>query len=115
MSNIAQVTKNYHEYQTIMAVLRKRTNDTGKNWRHVYKKREYGYKDDDINNRGGDSYSRDGDRYDRDSDGGYKEEDYNRGRSRSNEDIQSDQRSRSSDRYMECGYDDDGRHSSRGN
>jgi hypothetical protein len=26
-----------HEYQMIMAVLWKRINDTGKNWRHVYK------------------------------------------------------------------------------
>ncbi|RZC89773.1 hypothetical protein C5167_035769 [Papaver somniferum] len=26
-----------HEYQTVMAVLWKRINDTGKNWRHVYK------------------------------------------------------------------------------
>ncbi|KAI3873432.1 hypothetical protein MKW98_008084 [Papaver atlanticum] len=37
LSDIAQATKNYHEYQTIMAVLWKRINDTGKNWRHVYK------------------------------------------------------------------------------
>uniref|UniRef100_A0A6N2ML51 ENTH domain-containing protein n=1 Tax=Salix viminalis TaxID=40686 RepID=A0A6N2ML51_SALVM len=34
---IAQASRNYHEYQMIMAVLWKRLNDTGKNWRHVYK------------------------------------------------------------------------------
>ncbi|KAK1266620.1 Clathrin interactor EPSIN 3 [Acorus gramineus] len=37
MADIAQATRNYHEYQTIMSVLWKRINDTGKNWRHVYK------------------------------------------------------------------------------
>eukprot|EP00245_Coleochaete_scutata_P012605 TRINITY_DN490_c0_g1_i2.p1 TRINITY_DN490_c0_g1~~TRINITY_DN490_c0_g1_i2.p1 ORF type:complete len:702 (+),score=194.87 TRINITY_DN490_c0_g1_i2:215-2320(+) len=37
MSDIAQATRNYHEYQMIMAILWKRLNDTGKNWRHVYK------------------------------------------------------------------------------
>ncbi|CAN0858086.1 Pentatricopeptide repeat-containing protein At4g02750 [Linum grandiflorum] len=37
LADIAQATKNYHEYQMIMAVLWKRINDTGKNWRHVYK------------------------------------------------------------------------------
>ncbi|RZC63486.1 hypothetical protein C5167_025275 [Papaver somniferum] len=37
LSDIAQATRNYHEYQMIMAVLWKRINDTGKNWRHVYK------------------------------------------------------------------------------
>ncbi|XP_077252897.1 clathrin interactor EPSIN 3-like isoform X2 [Tasmannia lanceolata] len=35
--DIAQATRNYNEYQMIMAVLWKRINDTGKNWRHVYK------------------------------------------------------------------------------
>ncbi|XP_058094509.1 clathrin interactor EPSIN 2-like isoform X2 [Magnolia sinica] len=35
--DIAQATRNYNEYQMIMAVLWKRVNDTGKNWRHVYK------------------------------------------------------------------------------
>ncbi|CAN1732060.1 Clathrin interactor EPSIN 2 [Linum perenne] len=37
LADIAQASKNYHEYQMIMAVLWKRINDTGKNWRHVYK------------------------------------------------------------------------------
>ncbi|XP_026396456.1 clathrin interactor EPSIN 2-like [Papaver somniferum] len=37
LSNVAQATKNYHEYKTIMAGLWKRINDTGKNWRHVNK------------------------------------------------------------------------------
>ncbi|XP_022735375.1 clathrin interactor EPSIN 3-like isoform X2 [Durio zibethinus] len=37
LSDIAMATRNYHEYQMIMAVLWKRINDTGKNWRHVYK------------------------------------------------------------------------------
>ncbi|XP_074286014.1 clathrin interactor EPSIN 3-like [Silene latifolia] len=37
LSDIAQATRNYHEYQMIMAILWKRINDTGKNWRHVYK------------------------------------------------------------------------------
>eukprot|EP00252_Welwitschia_mirabilis_P022708 TRINITY_DN622_c0_g1_i1.p1 TRINITY_DN622_c0_g1~~TRINITY_DN622_c0_g1_i1.p1 ORF type:complete len:851 (+),score=223.18 TRINITY_DN622_c0_g1_i1:431-2983(+) len=37
MADIAQATRNYHEYQMIMGVLWKRLNDTGKNWRHVYK------------------------------------------------------------------------------
>lgn len=37
MSDIAQATRNYNEYQMIMAVLWKRINDTGRNWRHVYK------------------------------------------------------------------------------
>ncbi|CAI9777025.1 unnamed protein product [Fraxinus pennsylvanica] len=35
--DIAQASKNYHEYQMIMAVIWKRINDTGKNWRHVFK------------------------------------------------------------------------------
>ncbi|XP_026399062.1 clathrin interactor EPSIN 2-like [Papaver somniferum] len=77
------------------------------------REREYGYKDDDGNSRGGDSYSSNEDRYGRDYDGGYMDDDYNRVRSRSNEDFQFGQISRSSDRYMVCGYDDDGRHSSR--
>ncbi|XP_073142348.1 clathrin interactor EPSIN 3-like isoform X2 [Henckelia pumila] len=37
LSDIAQATRNYHECQMIMGVLWKRINDTGKNWRHVYK------------------------------------------------------------------------------
>ncbi|KAG5231951.1 clathrin interactor EPSIN [Salix suchowensis] len=37
LADIAQASRNYHECQIIMAVLWKRINDTGKNWRHVYK------------------------------------------------------------------------------
>lgn len=37
LADIAQASRNYHEYQMIMSVLWKRINDTGKNWRHVYK------------------------------------------------------------------------------
>ncbi|KAL4591246.1 hypothetical protein LXL04_004203 [Taraxacum kok-saghyz] len=37
LSDIAQASKNYHEYQMIMTIVWKRLNDTGKNWRHVYK------------------------------------------------------------------------------
>ncbi|KAG6597635.1 Clathrin interactor EPSIN 2 [Cucurbita argyrosperma subsp. argyrosperma] len=37
LADIAQATRNYHEYQMIMGVIWKRINDTGKNWRHVYK------------------------------------------------------------------------------
>lgn len=37
LADIAQATRNYNEYQMIMAVIWKRINDTGKNWRHVYK------------------------------------------------------------------------------
>lgn len=37
MADIADATRNFHEYQMIMGVLWKRANDTGKNWRHVYK------------------------------------------------------------------------------
>ncbi|XP_075515985.1 clathrin interactor EPSIN 2-like [Primulina tabacum] len=37
LSDIAQGTRNYHEYQMITRVLWKRINDTGINWRHVYK------------------------------------------------------------------------------
>ncbi|XVF84428.1 hypothetical protein PTKIN_Ptkin17bG0036300 [Pterospermum kingtungense] len=37
LADIAMATRNYHEYQMIMGVLWKRINDTGKNWRHVYK------------------------------------------------------------------------------
>ncbi|KAI3897541.1 hypothetical protein MKX03_010406 [Papaver bracteatum] len=79
------------------------------------REREYGYKDDDRNSRGGDSYSCDGDGYGRDSDGVTRMmSNYNRRRrSQSNEDFQSGQRSRSSDRYRECGYDDDRCYSSR--
>ncbi|ESW11115.1 hypothetical protein PHAVU_008G003100 [Phaseolus vulgaris] len=37
LADIAQATRNPHEYQMIMSVIWKRINDTGKNWRHVYK------------------------------------------------------------------------------
>ncbi|KAL1535277.1 clathrin interactor EPSIN 2-like isoform X2 [Salvia divinorum] len=37
LADIAQATRNYHEYQMITSVIWKRINDTGKNWRHVYK------------------------------------------------------------------------------
>ncbi|CAI9117386.1 OLC1v1018772C1 [Oldenlandia corymbosa var. corymbosa] len=37
LADIAQASRNYHEYQMIMSVIWKRVNDTGKNWRHVYK------------------------------------------------------------------------------
>lgn len=37
LADIALATRNYHEYQLIMNVIWKRINDTGKNWRHVYK------------------------------------------------------------------------------
>ncbi|XP_009757776.1 clathrin interactor EPSIN 3 isoform X1 [Nicotiana tabacum] len=37
LADIAQASRNYHEYQMIMAVIWKRISDTGKNWRHVYK------------------------------------------------------------------------------
>ncbi|XAR71125.1 hypothetical protein NMG60_11028245 [Bertholletia excelsa] len=37
LADIAQSSRNYHEYQMIMAVIWKRISDTGKNWRHVYK------------------------------------------------------------------------------
>lgn len=37
LADIAQATKNYHEYHMIMSIIWKRINDTGKNWRHVYK------------------------------------------------------------------------------
>ncbi|CAI9762831.1 unnamed protein product [Fraxinus pennsylvanica] len=37
LADIAQASRNYHEYLMIMAVIWKRINDTGKNWRHVYK------------------------------------------------------------------------------
>ncbi|CAJ1846420.1 unnamed protein product [Sphenostylis stenocarpa] len=37
LADISQATRNPHEYQMIMAVIWKRINDTGKNWRHVYK------------------------------------------------------------------------------
>nr|XP_010920459.1 clathrin interactor EPSIN 2 isoform X2 [Elaeis guineensis] len=37
LADIAQATRNYHEYQIIMVIIWKRINDTGKNWRHVYK------------------------------------------------------------------------------
>ncbi|XP_050372730.1 clathrin interactor EPSIN 2 [Argentina anserina] len=37
LADIAQATRNYHDYQMIMSVIWKRLSDTGKNWRHVYK------------------------------------------------------------------------------
>ncbi|XP_039010438.1 clathrin interactor EPSIN 2-like [Hibiscus syriacus] len=37
LADIALATRSSSEYQIIMAVLWKRMNDTGKNWRHVYK------------------------------------------------------------------------------
>ncbi|GMH26579.1 hypothetical protein Nepgr_028422 [Nepenthes gracilis] len=37
LADIAQATRNFHQYQMIMAVIWKRINDTGKNWRHAYK------------------------------------------------------------------------------
>ncbi|CAM6069416.1 unnamed protein product [Sphagnum tenellum] len=37
MADIAQATRNFNDYQLIMANLYKRLNDTGRNWRHVYK------------------------------------------------------------------------------
>ncbi|XP_047979126.1 clathrin interactor EPSIN 2 isoform X2 [Salvia hispanica] len=37
LADIAQATRNYHDYQMIISVIWKRINDTGKNWRHVYK------------------------------------------------------------------------------
>ncbi|KAI4311395.1 hypothetical protein MLD38_036297 [Melastoma candidum] len=37
LAEIAQASRNYPEYQMIMGVIWKRVNDTGKNWRHVYK------------------------------------------------------------------------------
>lgn len=37
LADIAQATRNYHEYPIVMSVMWKRINDTGKNWRHVYK------------------------------------------------------------------------------
>ncbi|EFJ27853.1 hypothetical protein SELMODRAFT_94875 [Selaginella moellendorffii] len=37
MSEIAQATRNFNDYQMIMTILWKRLADTGRNWRHVYK------------------------------------------------------------------------------
>ncbi|XP_023526812.1 clathrin interactor EPSIN 2-like isoform X1 [Cucurbita pepo subsp. pepo] len=37
LADIAEATRNHHEYQLIMGIIWKRINDTGKNWRHVYK------------------------------------------------------------------------------
>uniref|UniRef100_A0A0D9VME2 ENTH domain-containing protein n=1 Tax=Leersia perrieri TaxID=77586 RepID=A0A0D9VME2_9ORYZ len=37
LAEIAQATHNHHEYMMVMNVVWKRINDTGKNWRHVYK------------------------------------------------------------------------------
>ncbi|KAJ0806648.1 putative ENTH domain-containing protein [Helianthus annuus] len=35
LADIAQASRNYHEYRIIMSVVWKRLSDTGKNWRHV--------------------------------------------------------------------------------
>ncbi|CAJ1977807.1 unnamed protein product [Sphenostylis stenocarpa] len=43
LADIAHATRNYYEFQMIMAVIWKRINDTGKNWRHVYKNGTYIY------------------------------------------------------------------------
>ncbi|BAT93522.1 hypothetical protein LR48_Vigan02g275400 [Vigna angularis] len=37
LADVAQASRNYYECQMIMAIIWKRINDTGKNWRHVYK------------------------------------------------------------------------------
>ncbi|KAK1426344.1 hypothetical protein QVD17_15015 [Tagetes erecta] len=37
LADIAMASRNQYEYQMIMSVIWKRMNDTGKNWRHVYK------------------------------------------------------------------------------
>ncbi|XP_039122136.1 clathrin interactor EPSIN 2-like [Dioscorea cayenensis subsp. rotundata] len=37
LADIAQASRNHYECQMIMNVIWKRINDTGKNWRHVYK------------------------------------------------------------------------------
>ncbi|KAI7728677.1 hypothetical protein M8C21_009675 [Ambrosia artemisiifolia] len=37
LADIAMASRNHHEYYMIMSILWKRVNDTGKNWRHVYK------------------------------------------------------------------------------
>ncbi|KAK9058517.1 hypothetical protein SSX86_023359 [Deinandra increscens subsp. villosa] len=37
LADIAMASRNHYEYQMIMSVIWKRVNDTGKNWRHVYK------------------------------------------------------------------------------
>ncbi|KAI4294813.1 hypothetical protein MLD38_040865 [Melastoma candidum] len=37
LADIAHASKNHYEYQMILTVIWKRMNDTGKNWRHVYK------------------------------------------------------------------------------
>ncbi|KAI3743160.1 hypothetical protein L1987_60865 [Smallanthus sonchifolius] len=37
LADIAMASRNHHEYQMIMSIVWKRMNDTGKNWRHVYK------------------------------------------------------------------------------
>eukprot|EP00250_Pteridium_aquilinum_P034226 c7258_g1_i1 orf=354-2777(-) len=37
MADIAQATRNYNDYQMVMSIIWKRINDTGRNWRHVYK------------------------------------------------------------------------------
>lgn len=37
LADIAHATRHYAEFQIIMSIIWKRINDTGKNWRHVYK------------------------------------------------------------------------------
>lgn len=37
LADLAQASRNFHELQMILTVIWKRINDTGKNWRHVYK------------------------------------------------------------------------------
>ncbi|XP_078427918.1 clathrin interactor EPSIN 2-like [Wolffia australiana] len=37
LADIAHATRNYAEFQITMSIIWKRINDTGKNWRHVYK------------------------------------------------------------------------------
>lgn len=81
------------------------------------REREWGNRDDDVYGRNGDSYSRDADKYGRDyedrySRDGYRDDDY-RGRSQTVDYNQYGSRSRSSDRYRDRGYEDDGQYSSR--
>nr|XP_043628310.1 clathrin interactor EPSIN 2-like [Erigeron canadensis] len=37
LADIAEASRNYHDYKMVMSVVWKRINDTGKNWRHVFK------------------------------------------------------------------------------
>ncbi|KAL8171434.1 hypothetical protein V2J09_023238 [Rumex salicifolius] len=41
LADIAQASRNYHEYQMIMTIMWKRINSTGKNWRHALTVMEY--------------------------------------------------------------------------